>query len=78
MENLNSQSDEVNQSDEDNQSDENVQLDKNAQSDVNKINESRESTLDEFMNQMNAEISEKRKREIAKQMKFDRCSSGEY
>lgn len=40
--------------------------------------ESRESTLDEFMDQMNAEISDKRKREMAKQMKFDRCSSGEY
>ena len=34
--------------------------------------------LDDFMNQMNAEISEKRKKEISKQMKFDRCSSGEY
>ena len=71
VENVNSQSDEDIQ-------DENVPLDKNGQSDANKINESRESTLDEFMNQMNAEISEKRKREIAKQMKFDRCSSGEY
>ena len=45
---------------------------------TNKSNKSRESTLDDFMNQMNAEISEKRKREIDKQMKFDRCSSGEY
>ena len=34
--------------------------------------------FDDFMNQMNAEISEKRKKEISKQMKFDRCSSGEY
>lgn len=34
--------------------------------------------LDKFMKQMNAEISEKRKKEISKQMKFDRCSSGEY
>ena len=34
--------------------------------------------LDDFMNQMNAEISDKRKKEISKQMKFDRCSSGEY
>ena len=34
--------------------------------------------LNDFMNQMNAEISEKRKKEISKQMKFDRCSSGEY
>ncbi|MBQ2961714.1 hypothetical protein [Methanobrevibacter sp.] len=34
--------------------------------------------LDDFMNQMNTEVSEKRKREISKQMKFDRCSSGEY
>ena len=34
--------------------------------------------LDDFMKQMNAEISEKRKKEISKQMKFDRCSSGEY
>lgn len=34
--------------------------------------------LDEFMNRMNAEISDKRKKEISKQMKFDRCSSGEY
>ena len=34
--------------------------------------------FEEFMNQMNAEISEKRKKEISKQMKFDRCSSGEY
>ena len=33
--------------------------------------------FDDFMNQMNAEISEKRKREISKQMKFDRCSSEE-
>ena len=33
--------------------------------------------LDDFMNQMNAEISEKRKREISNQMKFDRCSSEE-
>ena len=34
--------------------------------------------FDNFMNQMNAEISEKRKKQISKQMKFDRCSSGEY
>ena len=34
--------------------------------------------LDDFMKQMNAEISEKRKKKISKQMKFDRCSSGEY
>lgn len=34
--------------------------------------------LDKFMKQMNTEISEKRKKEISKQMKFDRCSSGEY
>ena len=34
--------------------------------------------FDDFMNQMNAEISEKRKKKISKQMKFDRCSSGEY
>ena len=33
--------------------------------------------LDDFMNQMNAEISQKRKREISNQMKFDRCSSEE-
>ena len=33
--------------------------------------------FDEFMNQMNAEISEKRKKEISRQMKFDRCSSEE-
>ena len=33
--------------------------------------------FDDFMSQMNAEISEKRKREISKQMKFDRCSSEE-
>ena len=33
--------------------------------------------FDDFMNQMNAEISEKRKREISNQMKFDRCSSEE-
>ena len=42
-------------------------------------NGSKESQkFDDFMNQMNAEISEKRKKEISKQMKFDRCSSGEY
>lgn len=34
--------------------------------------------FDDFMNQMNAEISDKRKKQISKQMKFDRCSSGEY
>ena len=34
--------------------------------------------FDDFMNQLNAEISEKRKRKISKQMKFDRCSSEEY
>ena len=33
--------------------------------------------FDDFMNQMNAEISDKRKKEISKQMKFDRCSSEE-
>ena len=33
--------------------------------------------FDDFMNQMNAEISDKRKREISKQMKFERCSSEE-
>ena len=32
---------------------------------------------DDFMNQMNAEISEKRKKEISRTMKFDRCSSEE-
>ena len=43
-----------------------------------KDNDSNESQkFDDFMNQMNAEISEKRKREISKQMKFDRCSSEE-
>lgn len=40
-----------------------------------KLEESRK--FDDFMNQMNAEISQKRKREISKQMKFDRCSSEE-
>ena len=44
----------------------------------NNANESTESSLDDFVNQMNAEISEKRKKQISKQMKFDRCSSGEY
>ena len=39
---------------------------------------SSESTLDDFMDLMNVEISDKRKKEISKQMKFDRCSSGEY
>ena len=33
--------------------------------------------FDDFMNQMNAEISDKRKKEISKQMKFDICSSEE-
>ena len=43
-----------------------------------KDNSSNESQkFDDFMNQMNAEISEKRKREISNQMKFDRCSSEE-
>ena len=43
-----------------------------------KDNGSNESQkFDDFMNQMNAEISEKRKREISNQMKFDRCSSEE-
>ena len=43
-----------------------------------KCNDSNESQkFDDFMNQMNAEISEKRKREISNQMKFDRCSSEE-
>ena len=60
-------------------SDENnyINLD-NSSSGEKKIIKSKESTLDDFMNKMNAEISEKRKKEIAKQMKFDRCSSGEY
>ena len=45
---------------------------------VGKGNDSNESQkFDDFMNQMNAEISDKRKREISKQMKFDRCSSEE-
>lgn len=34
--------------------------------------------LDDFMNQMNKELSPKKKRKLSKQMKFDRCSSGEY
>ena len=43
-----------------------------------KGNDSNDSQkFDDFMNQMNAEISEKRKREISKQVKFDRCSSEE-
>lgn len=43
-----------------------------------KDHDSRKSEkFDEFMNQMNAEISEKRKKEISRQMKFDRCSSEE-
>ena len=43
-----------------------------------KDNGSNESQkFEDFMNQMNAEISEKRKREISNQMKFDRCSSEE-
>ena len=43
-----------------------------------KDNDSNESQkFDDFMNQMNAKISEKRKREISNQMKFDRCSSEE-
>ena len=43
-----------------------------------KDNDSNESQkFDDFMNQMNAEISEKRKREISNQMKFDRCSTEE-
>ena len=50
----------------------------NSSSGEKKIIKSKESTLDDFMNKMNAEISDKRKKEIAKQMKFDRCSSGEY
>ena len=33
--------------------------------------------FDDFMNRMNAEISDKRKKEISKQMKFDRCSNEE-
>ena len=41
-------------------------------------NDSRGSEkFDNFMNQMNAEISQKRKKEISKQMKFDRCSTEE-
>lgn len=60
-------------------SDENnyINLD-NSSSGEKKIIKSKESTLDDFMNKMNVEISDKRKKEIAKQMKFDRCSSGEY
>ena len=42
-----------------------------------KAAKSKDLTLDDFMNQMNAEISDKRKKEISKQMKFDRCSSEE-
>ena len=43
-----------------------------------KDHDSRKSEkFDEFMNQMNAEISEKRKKEISRQMKFDRCSNEE-
>ncbi len=34
--------------------------------------------FDDFMDQMNAEISPKRKKQISKQMKFDRCSSEEH
>ena len=34
--------------------------------------------LDDFMNQMNKELSPKKKRKLSKQMKFDRCSTGEY
>ena len=60
-------------------SDENNYINRdNSSSREKKIIKSKESTLDDFMNKMNAEISEKRKKEIAKQMKFDRCSSGEY
>ena len=60
-------------------SDENNYINRdNSSSGEKKIIKSKESTLDDFMNKMNAEISEKRKKEIAKQMKFDRCSSGEY
>lgn len=33
--------------------------------------------FDDFIDQMNAEISDKRKKEISRQMKFDRCSSEE-
>lgn len=44
----------------------------------NNDNSKDSDNLDKFMKQMNAEISEKRKKEISKQMKFDRCSSGEY
>ena len=44
----------------------------------NNLNSRDFNDFDEFMNQMNAEISDKRKKEISKQMKFDRCSSGEY
>ena len=44
----------------------------------NPVNLRNSDKLDDFMNQMNAEISDKRKKEISKQMKFDRCSSGEY
>ncbi|AMK15810.1 hypothetical protein [Methanobrevibacter olleyae] len=39
---------------------------------------SKDSILDDFMNQMNTKVSQKREKEISKQMKFDRCSSGEY
>lgn len=52
----------------------------NEESYLNGNNDNSKSSekLDDFMNQMNAEISEKRKKKISKQMKFDRCSSGEY
>lgn len=43
-----------------------------------KNHKDKNTTLDDFMDQMNVEISEKRKKEISKQMKYDRCSSGEY
>lgn len=43
-----------------------------------KINESSKDNMDDFMERMNAEISQERKRKISRQMKFDRCSSGEY
>lgn len=53
--------------------DENDYLDKDY-----KDHRDKNTTLDDFMDQMNVEISEKRKKEISKQMKYDRCSSGEY
>lgn len=54
-------------------------LKSNEESFLNENEISKDSdNFDDFMNQMNAEISDKRKKQISKQMKFDRCSSGEY